>query len=205
MSQEQKHTLFYSNHCGHSKDAMTLIASRGVRDRFVLICVEQYASALPRFVDCVPLLYTSNAEILTDEDLLLFLQNIRPNNTNKAAMVADVVDPTASELSAFDLSSSGGSAGLSDSFSFIDSSNEQQHQKPRGYIYISSPPTQPRPLPQPLFHATSTAAFRNQSKPDDKQATSRPIWIVSRRRGTMKYLVSRAHPGCFKSRHKGIR
>ena len=155
MSQEQKHTLFYSNHCGHSKDAMTLIASRGVRDRFVLICVEQYASALPRFVDCVPLLYTSNAEILTDEDLLLFLQNIRPNNTNKAAMVADVVDPTASELSAFDLSSSGGSAGLSDSFSFIDSSNEQQHQKPRGYIYISSPPTgdadaAPSPAPAPL-------------------------------------------------------
>ncbi len=74
-----KHALFYSRDpvCEFSSEIVDTIVKRGLRDRFTFVCVEAYSDKLPSFVDCVPLLYTTNHEVLTDDDLVFFVDNLR--------------------------------------------------------------------------------------------------------------------------------
>ena len=135
-----KHTLFFSHHCAHSKDVVELIARRNIRNRFIFVCAEQYAGNLPSFVDCVPLLYTFNQEILTDEDLFLFLQNI-PNlqqqQQKQKQMVVKKAEPEL-DMEPYKI------GGLTDTFSFIegdaelDSSSFESFSSPEAFEHLSS-------------------------------------------------------------------
>ena len=77
-----KHVLFYSKHCRYSKDAVSMINSNGLRNRFYLVNVEDFASTLPPFVKSVPLIFNKAHEILIDDDLFVYLQSLNPKTSS---------------------------------------------------------------------------------------------------------------------------
>ena len=71
----QKDILFYSNACGFSKEILQIIINNHMKDRFMLVCVDNRNLTLPPFVDRVPLLYTSSKKLIADENLLNYIKS----------------------------------------------------------------------------------------------------------------------------------
>lgn len=131
-----KHTLFYSNHCQHSREAVALLTRLNLRERFVLVCVERFAQQLPPFVDCVPLLYTTNREVLTDDDLFLFVQHLRAPEQRQPPQQQPQQPQRELELQPFQLGG-GGDAAFSDSYSLLEDADDIAGTHSRGYIYLN--------------------------------------------------------------------
>ena len=149
MQRPEKHTFFYSKTCARSRDVATLISQRGVRDRFIFISVEQYQNSLPPFVKTVPLIYTSNSEVLTDDDLVLFVRHIQPQQGSQGIPHQEPQGP---------LELASGGSGLSDTFSFISGSGDQSDQmSSRSYDFIESPQQQQQQQRQPQQHIAARA------------------------------------------------
>lgn len=145
QSTKNKHTLFYSDSCSRSREVAKLILHKKIRDRFLFVSVEQYQNMLPSFVNTVPLIYTSNSEVLTDDDMILFVRHLSNGaSTEQQQLPAPPKD--AGMFDPFEITSD-----LSDSFSFINSSSgDPSDQRPRSFDFIqpeggnrSSPPPVP--------------------------------------------------------------
>jgi hypothetical protein len=131
MSSGGMHALFYSRaECEFSREIVTMINQRNMRDKFIMVCAETYNEKLPLFVTCVPLLYTSNREVLTDDDLVLFVQNLRPNESQPQKR-----KPQQEKQADQDDGMLGYHQGeLSDMFSFID--NEEVSNYHTNYDFV---------------------------------------------------------------------
>lgn len=75
INKMQKDILFYSNSCGFSKEILHIIATHHLKDRFMLVSVDNRNLKLPPFVDRVPLLYTHSKILIADENLLNYVKS----------------------------------------------------------------------------------------------------------------------------------
>ncbi len=66
-----KHLLFYSKYCQFSTEILDLIRKYNKRSIFMCICVEDYD--VPSFVDCVPMIVTTDSRILKDNLVFEFV------------------------------------------------------------------------------------------------------------------------------------
>lgn len=80
QSMSAKHLLFYSNYCGHCKDLLTEIVKRGIRPKFLLICVEKHR--VPPIVDRVPFIMTSDKKIVLENNINMFIQSLMQTSLN---------------------------------------------------------------------------------------------------------------------------
>jgi hypothetical protein len=71
----QKDILFYSNLCEFCKDVLTNLIKNSVKDKFMLVCVDNKNLNLPAFVDRVPLIYTTQKKVFADDNLLHYIQS----------------------------------------------------------------------------------------------------------------------------------
>jgi len=117
-----KNVLFYSNYCNFSKEILGEITKRNIRDLFVLICVDQNRYNIPSFVDRVPLIVTTQKQIVTDDDVLTFITELHKHHGS-------------TEISAYTVGTS--RIGMfSDQYSFIeeDSGRHGNHGMP--FVFI---------------------------------------------------------------------
>lgn len=72
----QKDILFYSNLCDFSKEVVQAINKYQIKDKFMLVCVDNKNLKLPPFVDRVPLIYTVSRKLFADDNLMNYLQSM---------------------------------------------------------------------------------------------------------------------------------
>lgn len=82
-----KDLLFYSNYCEPCKDLLGLLIRRNLRDQFVLICVDNKNFTIPKFVTCVPLIFTEDKRVIKEDDIQRYISpkmnaGIKSKNTN---------------------------------------------------------------------------------------------------------------------------
>lgn len=115
-----RHVLFYSNYCVFSREVTSVIVKRGLRDMFVLVCVDKRAtgSQLPDFVDRVPMVFTVDRRVLVDDAVSAFIESLsefagsaRHHDLRVDAGGDDITPWSTLEM---------GSRGISDKFSFLD-------------------------------------------------------------------------------------
>lgn len=86
MSKIEKHLLFYSNYCQFCKEIVDLVDKLRTRSLYLMICVDNNRTNIPKFVDCVPLIYTTDKRILKDEFVFEFVNykktDLSNNNTD---------------------------------------------------------------------------------------------------------------------------
>ena len=101
----QKDILFFSNLCEFCREVLSLLAKHGLKDHFMMVCVDNRNLKLPPFVDRVPLLYTTQKNLYADENLVEYI---------KSKFVENSLQP---------YTLVGGNTGsYSDNFSFIEES-----------------------------------------------------------------------------------
>lgn len=107
VSKSDKIILFYSSKCAYCKKVMSRISSNNLRSIFLQIPVDSKYN-IPNFIDRVPTIYLpSSNEILIDENVSKFVDKmISDNGTETLLTMSDVTK------------------GITNSFSFIDESNE---------------------------------------------------------------------------------
>lgn len=74
MDIHKKDLLFYSNFCDYSTNLIHILNKKGIRDNFILICVDKKDIKIPSFIDCVPTILTPKKEKYTDEAILKYLE-----------------------------------------------------------------------------------------------------------------------------------
>jgi hypothetical protein len=95
MSLHHRHVLFYSNYCVYSKTIIDSILSKSLRHMFVLVCVDKRTSELPEFVDRVPLVFTVDRRVLTDDAVAAFVDNLALYHTgafSSSAQYSNITD-----------------------------------------------------------------------------------------------------------------
>lgn len=110
----QKHILFFSNFCHYSKDLMNLIVKKNIKHLFVFINVDDAAQrglTLPPVVDRVPMIITSNKQVLADDRIMVFLQ--------------DMAAPREEQISPFTITGRGNGSAYSDGFSYIHGDEQE--------------------------------------------------------------------------------
>jgi hypothetical protein len=75
INKMQKDILFYSNACAFSREMIQIITNNHLKERFILVSVDNKNLKLPPFVDRVPLLYTSSKKLIADENLLNYIKS----------------------------------------------------------------------------------------------------------------------------------
>jgi hypothetical protein len=115
----QKDILFYSNFCDFCKEMMTMIAKNDLSDKFMLVCVDNTKLKLPTFVDRVPLIYTTQKQLYSDENLVNYIKTKLSSSTSTLQPYALV---------------GMGTGGLSDSFSFLN--QEEDETGMRNFIFV---------------------------------------------------------------------
>lgn len=128
-----RHVLFYSNYCRYSRDVLEAVTNHGLRDLFVLVCVDR-RTQLPDFVDRVPLIYTLDGQALADDAVAAFVGRLadylRPARDAAGSQQARADDqqhataPTggaaAEDVSPWSNVEMGSKGGISDKFSFLE-------------------------------------------------------------------------------------
>jgi hypothetical protein len=71
----QKDILFYSNLCEFCKQVLTNLVKNNIKNKFMLVCVDNKNLNLPPFVDRVPLIYTTQKKVFADDNLINFIQS----------------------------------------------------------------------------------------------------------------------------------
>lgn len=72
----RKDLLFYSINCSYSKKIIELLVKNNIRDQFVLVCVDNKALTIPKFVNRVPMVLTTFKEIYADGYVLNYIESI---------------------------------------------------------------------------------------------------------------------------------
>lgn len=115
----QKDILFYSNLCDFSKDVVNILSKYQIKDKFMLVCVDNKTLKLPPFVDRVPLIYTVSKKLFADDYLLHYVQSmIESTSLQPYALVG-------SNTNAY-----------SENFSFLDSGDGVTEDCSRNYNYL---------------------------------------------------------------------
>jgi len=115
----QKDILFYSNLCDFSKEVLSSINKYQLKDKFMLVSVDNRNLKLPPFVDRVPLVYTVSKKLFADENLMNYIQS----------------KVEASSLQPYSLV--GGNTGTySENFSFLETGDGFAEDCSRNYNYL---------------------------------------------------------------------
>lgn len=73
-----EYVMFFSNYCNFSKDVISDITKKSLRDAFVFVCVDQAQHQLPAFVDRVPFVCNlATKQCYVDADIDVLLQSLR--------------------------------------------------------------------------------------------------------------------------------
>jgi hypothetical protein len=70
----QKDILFFSNYCEFCKEILGMITKNNLKEQFMMVCVDNKQLRLPPFVDRVPIIYTSDKKLFSDENLINYIQ-----------------------------------------------------------------------------------------------------------------------------------
>lgn len=115
----QKDILFYSNLCDFSKEVLQNIAKYQIKDKFLLVCVDNKNLKLPPFVDRVPLIYTVSKKLFADENLMNYLQSmVESTSLQPYALVGTNTN------------------AYSENFSFIEDTDGYTEDCSRNYNYL---------------------------------------------------------------------
>ena len=109
MTMETRHVLFFSNYCTYCRSVLEKLSNRGTRAMFVLVCVDRRQQQLPNFVDRVPIIYTNDSKVLSDDSVMAFIERLA-EQTNVAS--DDEVVPWTMTVG----------SGICKSFSFLETS-----------------------------------------------------------------------------------
>lgn len=116
MTSAKGDVVFYSQRCQYCTELLGLIVNRGLRDRFVLICVDTNIQRLPDFVDRVPLIYRPPSGcIITEDDVFAYVDSLAPVAHKPQAQQPPQPEAPA-EVLPYSLQQS---ANYSDTFSFL--------------------------------------------------------------------------------------
>lgn len=74
-----KDILFYSNYCEFSNEILNIIIRKNVTTDFMLVCVDNNKYSLPAFVDRVPIVYAKSEQVLTDSDIVSYINERYPS------------------------------------------------------------------------------------------------------------------------------
>lgn len=140
-----RHILFYSNSCPHSKEFINLLNNTSFSDKFIRVCVDQRNLNIPKSITSVPtIMVPEMPRPLAGDEVFMW---IRPH-LNKERGVANIhsssdsSDPTSNE------SSEGGpapflpyemSSARSDTFSFIESDPNFGTPLLHNYSFLNGP------------------------------------------------------------------
>lgn len=113
-----KDILFFSNYCEYSKEVLNALHKKAIKQDFTVVCVDNAKFRLPEFVTCVPLIFTTRREILVDDRITEYLDELVP--------------PTR-DIEPFSLQQ--GAGNYSDVFSFLDSAEEGLN---KAYTYLGN-------------------------------------------------------------------
>ena len=96
-----KDVLFYSNYCLHSKELLMKLNKLGMRNIFLMVCVEQHRASIPRAIDRVPTIVTSRKLVLQDDDVdeyvdLLAKEIVRASQPQKSPQSTPAMSPQSS-------------------------------------------------------------------------------------------------------------
>lgn len=115
----KKDIFFYSNFSDLSTEANILINKYNLRNHFLFVSFEKHRNDIPKFITCLPTIYTVNNDIIRDEKVKEYINFL--NNKNQK-----------NEISPFSIISNDNLGG--DQFSYLDSSgnyDENQTNKLR--------------------------------------------------------------------------
>lgn len=115
----QKDILFYSNLCDFSKEVLGAISKYQLKDKFMLVSVDNRNLKLPHFVDRVPLVYTVSKKLFADENLMNYIQSKVESST----------------LQPFSLIGTNTGA-YSENFSFLEANDGFTEDCARNYNYL---------------------------------------------------------------------
>lgn len=73
--------VFYSNHCNFSRQVLQIINEQHLKERFLVVCIDNKNLKLPPFVDRVPLVYTTQKKLYADENLMNYIKSYIQSNT----------------------------------------------------------------------------------------------------------------------------
>lgn len=78
MSNLNRYALFFSNYCNFSKEVISIITRKNIRNAFVFICIDTYTTRpLPDFVDRVPLVTClSTKQVFYEDSINTVLESI---------------------------------------------------------------------------------------------------------------------------------
>lgn len=147
-----KIVLFYSNYCVHCRQLMADVTKHGLRDRFLLVCVDT-RPALPSAVDRVPMaLDPSSRRVYVDDAVF--------------QLVADMVGAVAEDVQAYH----GQHTGYSDEFSFLDGYSQRfstSYAKHDELVaHIATPPDDAKKPSSAAVEGTALDQLRSQRDQD---------------------------------------
>jgi hypothetical protein len=115
----QKDILFYSNLCDFSKEVISDIAKYNIKDKFMMVCVDNRTYNLPPFVDRVPLIYTVSKKLFADENLINYIKSkIETSSLQPYSLVGT------------------NTGAYSENFSFLDNGDGFTEDCGRNYNYL---------------------------------------------------------------------
>lgn len=115
----QKDILFFSNYCEFCKEILSMLVKHSLKDAFMLVNVDKKTLKLPPFVDRVPLIYTVERKVFSDEHLVSYLQSkISSENLQPYALVGT------------------NTGAYSENFSFLESGDSFPEDCARNYNYL---------------------------------------------------------------------
>ena len=136
-----KHILFYSNSCPHSKEFISLLDNTSFSDTFIRVCVDQRNLNIPRNITSVPTIMVPEIpQPLTGDEVFMWISqylnkdrgvpNNTPNNTQNTEAPAEGPAP----FLPYEMSSA-----RSDTFSFIESDPNFGTPLLHNYSFLNGP------------------------------------------------------------------
>lgn len=73
-----KDILFFSNYCEYSNEVLNLIIRKNIANEFMMVCVDTNKYNLPSFVDRVPVVFTKSEQVLSDDIIVKYINELYP-------------------------------------------------------------------------------------------------------------------------------
>jgi glutaredoxin len=76
----QKDIIYYSDYCQFSKDVLTHLTKKNMKDEFWYVCVDdpKQRRAIPRNVTNVPTLYRTDHSVIVGMDIIEYITSMQP-------------------------------------------------------------------------------------------------------------------------------
>jgi hypothetical protein len=153
----KKDILFYSNFCEYSNEVLNTIIRKNASDEFMLVCIDTNKFKLPSFVDRVPLVFTKQGAVISDESILSYINELYPSITH--------------EIMPFSLQ---GGQDYTNPFSFIDDNDGSALGGAKGYTLLDQDSSiMMRPEAAPASNSEEAKKSKFDSSVFDKLVASR--------------------------------